>query len=65
MNKLRPIGTEFWIEYPPAHDSTDCKGRRIKYRVVAHTKSARFVGDEKGILAEEIKPIEIEEEEKK
>ena len=36
MMKLRPIGTEFWYEFPADEHSTDPTAHRIKYKVVEH-----------------------------
>ncbi len=35
---LRPVGTEFFIEYPPSIWETSAHGTRMFYKVVAHVK---------------------------
>ena len=57
-SKLRPVGTEFEVEYPPIVGSTDTRGSIIKYRIVAHKIALQFLEDEKGILGEVVEPIE-------
>lgn len=42
--RLRPIGTEFSIEYPPCENSTDPRGTLIHWRVKAHRLVDRFPG---------------------
>ncbi len=56
-DELRPIGTEFWYEFPPdltttAHDNTS----KFLYRIVGHSK----VRDYRGITwTEELEPIDV------
>ena len=60
MTNLRPIGTVFQYEFPPALSSSECRKSRITYRVTAHVKLVRFIGDEEGVLSEELEALEIE-----
>ena len=62
-NKLRPIGTEFEVVYPPITGSTAPKTSIIKYRVIAHKIASQFLEDKKGILSEEVEAINIRVEE--
>ena len=63
MNKedLRPIGTEFDIEYPPAVSSTDPMGHKVRYRVRAHSLCARFPHDPNPVWGEEWECLSREE----
>lgn len=56
---LRPIGTRFWVHYPPDPWSTDPYSHDRLYEVVGHVKTARFLGDKDGPMGEEIKIIQI------
>lgn len=58
---LRPIGTIFSITFPPSEQSTDRMFTTITYKVVAHIKATRFLGDEEGHMVEEIEPISSEQ----
>lgn len=59
MKKLRPIGSTFEIEYPPAQNSTDYRWSRHTVKVVGHVEAViNRRGDT--ILAEEIRCIKIE-----
>ena len=60
MNNLRPIGTEFDIEFIPNIYSTDGNyWKVITYRVKNHIGVARYKGDNIGRMVEEIEPIQI------
>jgi len=62
MKELLPIGSLIQQEFPPdiySTSSNDMKSR-ITYKVVAHVKVARFLGDIEGVLAEELKAQYIE-----
>ncbi len=58
MNKLRPIGTEFEITYPPIKTSTFNKDSIIKYRIIAHERRMRFTNDKEGEMVEVIEALE-------
>lgn len=60
MEELRPVGAEFWHDYPPNIGSTDSRATRIKYRVVEHVRVVRFTGDTMGKLAEKWGPLAVE-----
>jgi len=51
---LRPVGTEYWYEFPPSQDGKQWK---FLYQVVSHELAARNLGDKKGRLLERVKPI--------
>lgn len=55
MTILRPIGTRFKVTYPPSKSSTDWMAIEYECEVVAHVKTARFIGDTDGPMAEEIR----------
>ena len=63
-NKLRPVGTEFEIEYPPIIGSNVIETSFIKYRVVAHKIAFRFLEDKEGVLSEVVEAIDIRVEKK-
>ena len=56
---LRSIGTRFWKHYPPSETSTDLHSHDHLCEVTAHVKTARFLGDKDGPMAEEYKVIQI------
>ena len=58
---LRPVGTEFEIEYPPALSSTDPHPHIARYRVKAHSLVGRFVGDPDPQPAEELECLSYDE----
>ena len=58
-SKLRPIGTEFEIKFPPIVGSNVIEDTFIKYRVVAHKIVFRFLEDKEGVLKEVIEAIDI------
>ena len=62
MSELRPIGTEFWYEFPfnPRSVEGGNKQHRFLYQVKSHDRVARFPGDEVGELAEHVEPIKSE-----
>ncbi len=53
---LRPIGTEFWYEYPPTQTGEQSS---FLYRVMSHELVARYPGDKEGKLSEQLKPIKV------
>jgi len=57
MNELRPIGTEFEIEYPPIEHSNFIKRHTLKYRIIAHKRTFRFLGDKEGVMGEVVEAI--------
>lgn len=58
-NKLRPIGTEFEVVFPPIVGSNDTKGCTVKYHVVGYEIVARFRGDKVGVRREVIVAIGV------
>ena len=61
MKELRPIGSLIQQEIPPDLYSTSLSMKsRITYKVTAHVKVARFLGDTEGVLAEELEAQYIE-----
>jgi hypothetical protein len=59
MKPLRPIGQRFIEFYPPIVGSTDIFGKFYTWEVTAHVLCARYHGDEKGRLREEIRCVNI------
>lgn len=57
MTDLRPIGTRFTEVYQPPKNSTELMAIECEYEVVAHVKTARFLGDTEGPMAERLKII--------
>ncbi len=57
---LRPIGTQFWYEFPPDMTSNNPHKTRIKYKVVEHVRTMRCLGDRVGELCERWEPLEVE-----
>ncbi len=55
MKLLRPIGTEFWLTFPPSITSTEWRTVRVLYRVVAHVGVAH-----QSDLSEEIREVRRE-----
>jgi len=60
MINLRPIGTEFEIDFGMDAFSTDPRGRKIKYKVTKHSSILRFPGGGVGELCESIEPVSVE-----
>jgi hypothetical protein len=60
MSDLRPIGTEFWHEFPLSKISTLNVQSRFLYRIESHKLCARFDGDEVGELKEILQPLKHE-----
>jgi hypothetical protein len=60
MSALRPIGTRFTEYFPPSENCTDPYGHKHTFEVVGHVKVSRFLGDKEGVMAEEIKTIDVE-----
>ena len=63
MNKeLRPIGTEFWHEFPynPRSAEGGTKQHRFLYRVKSHDLCLRFAGDGVGELLECVEALKME-----
>jgi len=59
MGELRPVGTKFKDESPPAFNGTDSRWMRITYEVAAHVKVATDMRN--GFkMAEELKATDIE-----
>lgn len=58
--KLMSIGTEFEEIVDPMISSTDTRKRKLRWKVIGHVRASRFIGDNKGILTEEIKLISTE-----
>lgn len=58
---LRPIGTRFKVTYPPFPSSTVWMATEYECEVVDHVKTARFIGDKEGPLAEKIKIVSCRE----
>ena len=56
---LRPIGTEYVVERPPDRWSTDPRGTRSTYRVVAHVEGRERPGAP-ARLYEEVRCIAME-----
>ena len=56
--EIRPVGTEFWYEFPPQEHSTEYGVHRIKYRVVEHVVIEDGLGRE--IKVERLKSIAVE-----
>ena len=56
---LRPIGTEFWYQFPIPMGSTQSYASRFLYRVVRHTKGMTQTRSVE--LIEEIEPLEMKE----
>jgi len=52
---LRPIGTRFKMAYPPSKSSTSLMAAEYECEVVDHVKTACFLGDTEGPMAEKIK----------
>ena len=57
---LRPIGTEFEVEYPPSESSTDPYPHVNRYRVAAHVWVSLYEGDPNPRLREELKCVSRE-----
>lgn len=36
MKELKPVGTEFWYDFPLNLSSTETRRTRIKYKVINH-----------------------------
>ncbi len=58
MDDLKPIGTEFWHDFPPGPDMWQ---KSFLYRVIAHRLVERFPGDRVGKLMEELLPVKSRE----
>ena len=60
--ELKPIGTEFWYEFPydPCSGMSCSKQSRFLYRVTSHDEAIRFQGDKIGELIECVKAIKSE-----
>ncbi len=60
--KLRPIGTEFWYEFPynPRSAEGGNKQYRFLYKVKSHNLCLRFPNDEVGELLECVEPLKKE-----
>ena len=58
---LRPIGSEFEATFAPHLGSTWPMRIRVRYRVVGHARSCRFLGDEAGAPCEQVEEIAREE----
>ena len=52
---MRPVGEEFWHDAGVDRESTDWRGRKYLYCVVAHTPSVDERGEE--IVVEEVRCI--------
>ena len=57
-NELRPIGTEFWYEYPVR--SFESIRNRFLYKIIRHDSCARFLGDKEGEMREGVEAIKME-----
>jgi len=58
IEKLRPIGTEFWYEYQ--HLAFANKQVRFLYRVISHDRIALFPGDMGDNYGEGLRAIKME-----
>jgi|GEM_PF-5596847 len=60
--ELRPIGTEFWYEFPynPLSPMATNKQHRFLYRVKSHELAARFPSDKEGELLECLEALKEE-----
>ena len=61
--KLRPVGTEFELDYPHIVGSNDTKGCTIKYHIIGYEMVARFRGDKVGVIREVIEAIGVSRDE--
>ena len=59
IEPLRPIGTEFIVDFPRSQSSSDLHPHRITYRIIAHV----LCEDERGrpFTGEQIEVVRIEE----
>ena len=57
---MRPIGEEFWHEFNGHDGSNETHKTRILYRVTAHEKAVRFVGDTQGTPIAITQPIRVQ-----
>ena len=58
---LRPIGAEFEATFAPHLGGTWPVRVTVRYRVVGHARSCRFMGDEIGVLCEQVEAIVVKE----
>ena len=56
---LRPVGTEFWYQFPIPMGSTQPYASRFLYRVVRHVNGLTQAGRVE--LMEELKPLDMKE----
>lgn len=60
-DKLREVGTEFEVLFPPALSSSSPYAHLARYRVVAHERVQRFAGDPEGEEGETLEVLSYAE----